>query len=105
KNVPLSGDAAIVACESGAQHQLTGGEYNERREQCEAAARKLGVKSLREVDLQRLTADKARLSQREYECAYHVVGEIQRVVFGERALNAGDLVQFGHYMLQSHESS
>jgi len=33
------------------------------------------------------------------------VGEIQRVVFAERALCADDHRQFGQFMFQSHESS
>jgi galactokinase len=34
-----------------------------------------------------------------------VAGEIQRVIFGARALREGDFEQFGQYMFQSHESS
>jgi galactokinase len=81
------------------------GEYNALRQHCEAAAHALGVKSLRSVDAPMLAANMAKLSGRAYECAYHVVGEIQRVVFGARALREGDFQQFGQYMFQSHESS
>jgi galactokinase len=45
------------------------------------------------------------LTGREYQCAYHVVGEIQRVVHGVRALRDADFAQFGQFMFQSHESS
>ncbi|MEW6160272.1 MAG: galactokinase, partial [Verrucomicrobiota bacterium] len=41
----------------------------------------------------------------QYQCAFHIVGENQRVIFGERALRDGDLAQFGQYLFQSHESS
>jgi galactokinase len=105
EHVPLIGPVSVVLCDSGVKHVLANGEYNARRRHCEAAARALGAKSLRSVDPKLLAAMRARLSQREYECAYHVVGEIQRVVFGERALREGDLNQFGQYMFQSHESS
>ena len=71
----------------------------------EAAAKKLGARSLRAVDPSFLAAHRAKLSEREYQCAYHVVGENQRVLFGERTLREGDLAQFGQYMLQSHLSS
>ncbi|MBC8095128.1 MAG: galactokinase, partial [Akkermansiaceae bacterium] len=50
-------------------------------------------------------ANKAKLSQREYECARHVTSEIARVVAGAKALREGDHQQFGQYMFQSHESS
>ena len=102
---PLVGEIAIVVCDSGAKHALANGEYNALRSCCESAAKKLGAKSLRSVDPRFLAANKARLTSREHECAYHVVGEIQRVVFGERALRDEDFLQFGQYMFQSHESS
>jgi galactokinase len=104
EHAPVMGEAIIV-CNSGRQHSLVGGEYNELRENCESAARKLRAKSLRSVDLSDLESNKAKLTQREYECAKHVVSEIQRVVAGERALRADDHRQFGQYMFQSHESS
>lgn len=105
ERLPLVGPVVLVVCHSGVKHSLVDGEYNRLRQCCEAAARALGARSLRSVDLKTLRANKQRLSSREYDCAYHVVGEIQRVVFAERALEEDDLVQFGQYMFQSHESS
>ncbi|MDB6122586.1 MAG: Galactokinase [Pedosphaera sp.] len=101
---PMPGEAIIV-CNSGVKHSLVEDGYNELRENCEGAAKKLGATSLRSVDLKTLTASKSKLTDREYQCAYHVVSEIQRVVFAERALREDDHQQFGQYMFQSHESS
>jgi galactokinase len=105
EHVPMIGEIAIVVCNTGVPHQLAGGEYNELRTLCESAARALGVKSLRQVDPRFLTTNRSRLSEREYQCAYHIAGENQRVVFGARALRNGDFSQFGQFMFQSHESS
>lgn len=105
ETVPLVGEIAIVVVNSGVKHSLVGGEYNTLREHCEAAAWALGVKTLRSVDMKMLQANRSRLSEREYQCALHVVGEIQRVVHGARALREEDFEQFGQYMFQSHESS
>jgi galactokinase len=105
ERLPLIGEIAVVVCPSGVKHELIGSEYNTLRQHCEAAAQALGVKSLRSVDPPMLAANKSRLSGRPYECAYHVAGEIQRVVFGARALREDDFQQFGQYMFQSHESS
>jgi len=102
---PMFGEIAIVVCNSGVKHELTGGEYNELRSLCESAARKLGAKFLRSVDPKDLAAARSRLTEREFQCAGHIVGEIQRVVHGAKALRAGDFAQFGQYMFQSHESS
>jgi galactokinase len=101
---PMPGEAVIV-CNSGAKHELVGGEYNELRQNCESAASKLGAKSLRSVELAQVENARSRLSSREYECARHVVSEIARVVAGARALRDNDHRQFGLYMFQSHESS
>jgi len=104
-HVPMIGDIAILICNSGVKHSLVGGEYNELRQMCESAAKKIGVKALRAVDVKMLADNKSKLTEREYQCAYHIVGEIQRVIFGGRALREDDFVQFGQYMFQSHESS
>lgn len=102
---PMFGDIAIVVCNSGVKHELTGGEYNELRAHCESASAKLGAKFLRSVDPKDLAASRSKLTEREFQCAQHIVGEIQRVVHGGRALRDGDFAQFGQYMFQSHESS
>jgi len=105
ETVPMIGEIALVLCNSGVAHTLAGGEYNELRRLCESAAAVLGAKCLRSVDAPYLAANRHRLTEREHQCAYHIVGEIQRVVAGARALRDGDFAQFGQYMLQSHESS
>ena len=105
EQVPMIGEVAMVVCDSGVKHALVAGEYNALRRHCESAARALGVKSLRSVDAPFLSANRRKLTEREHHCACHVTGEIQRVVFGSRALREGDFEQFGQYLFQSHESS
>lgn len=104
ETAPLAGEAIII-CNSGVKHALVGGEYNELRANCEGAARKLGAKSLRGVELKQVEANKVKLTEREYQCAKHVVSEIRRVVYAERALREDDHALFGQLMFQSHESS
>jgi len=104
EHVPLVGEAVIV-CDSGVRHALVGGAYDELRKHCESAAGKLGTKSLRGVEMKRLRSHQSALTVREYQCAYHVVSEIARVVAGERALREDDHRQFGQYLFSSHESS
>ena len=104
EHAPIIGEAIIV-CDSGVKHALVGGEYAGLRQNCESAAKKLGARTLRSVELKHLQANKAALTPREYECAYHIVTEIARVVAAERALRENDHRQFGQYMFQSHESS
>jgi galactokinase len=101
---PLPGEAIIV-CNSGVKHALVGGEYNELRQNCEGAARAMGIPSLRAADLKMLEAARGKMTEREYQCGRHIVTEIQRVVHGSQALRDDDHAQFGQYMFQSHESS
>lgn len=105
EHIPMAADIAVIVCPSGVRHTLAEGGYNELRGHCEGAARALGARSLRSVDAPRLAANKDRLTARQHECARHIVGEIQRVVAGTRALRDGDFEQFGQFMFQSHESS
>ena len=102
---PMPPGVAVVVADSAVKHELSAGEYNELRAHCESAARKLGVQFLRFVDPTALEKNKSKLTEREYQCAYHIIGENQRVIFGERALRQGDIEQFGQYLFQSHASS
>jgi galactokinase len=104
EHAPLPGEA-IVVCHPHVETAPTGGADDEPRRHCEAAAKKLGAKSLRSVELKQLEAHKPNLSQREYECARHAVSETLRVVGAERALRDDDHRQFGQYLVQSHASS
>lgn len=102
---PMPPGVSIVVADSAVKHDLSEGQYNELRVHCEAAARKLGVEYLRFIDPKQLESNRSKLTEREFQCAYHIVGENQRVVFGERALRQGDVYQFGQYLWQSHASS
>ncbi len=102
---PMKGDVAIVVCHSGVKHALVGGEYNDRRRHCEAAAQKLGVPSLRFATAEALEAGRPKLDDRDYGCARHVVGENQRVTEGADLLRAGKLEAFGRFLYDSHQSS
>jgi galactokinase len=102
--VPLDDSVSAIIAIS-VKHELVGGEYNERRSDCEAAAHALGVKFLRDVSLETLKANKCKLADRIYRRALHVVGENERVLEGSAALRKGEVARFGELMFASHESS
>lgn len=105
RHVPLSDKTSLVLANSGVKHALVGGEYNERRSDCEAAARALGVRSLRDATSEMLQSQKSKLADRIYHRALHVVGENERVLEASDALQNGNLARFGELMFASHESS
>ncbi len=69
QSVPVPEDAAIVIVHSGVSRGLVDSAYNERREQCEAAARHYGVNSLRELDEAGLLADVGNLDRATFRRA------------------------------------
>jgi galactokinase len=103
RTVPLPPAVGLLLVDSGVPHQLTGGEYNERRSQCRAAAAALGVKSLRNVTSGAVSASSLDLLTRAR--ALHITGENERVLAGVAALESGRMQDFGQLMFQSHESS
>ncbi len=104
EQIPLIDDVCFVICETGAPRPRDRAPHLELRQHCVSAARSLRAKSLRSVEPRYLSARRRRLTQREHDCAYHIVGENQRVAFADRALREGDVEQFGQYLLQSHDS-
>jgi galactokinase len=96
---------ALLVIDTRAEHALVDGQYAERRESCERAARELGLPTLREVppgDLgQRLAALSSDLLRRR---AKHVVSEIARVELAVQALRDNDFDEVGRLFLESHAS-
>ena len=99
----LPAGVSLLLLNSGIPHALTGGEYNERREQCQTAAAALKVTALRDATTNQVeNSDLDPLVKRR---ALHITGENERVFAGREALLAGDVDTFGELMFASHESS
>ncbi len=104
-NIPLPAETELLVFHCGIEHQLVGGEYNERRDQCFAAARAMQVPALRDVTQAQLDAARPQLDPLIYRRAAHIVGENERVFTGIEDLRRGDGAAFGALMFASHESS
>jgi len=104
-HVPLDGKVSVIIANSNVKHALVGGEYNERRSDCEAAARALGVSFLRDATTEMLKARKSELADRIYHRALHITGENERVLEGSSTLRKGNIARFGELMFESHQSS
>ena len=103
ETVALPEGIALLLINSGVEHALTGGEYNERAQQCAAAAKALGVAALRDVSSEELQA--ANLDELVKRRALHITGENERVLAGREALRQQDVQRFGESMFASHQSS
>lgn len=96
---------ALVIADTGVKHSLLQSKYNTRREECAAAAKALGVASLREVTWEKLNAGRDSLDAVLYRRAAHIVGENDRVWRAVESLGTGNAPAIGELMNASHESS
>jgi galactokinase len=96
--VDLPPAGAVLVIDSGIPRSLAASGYNQRRSECEQAARLIGVPSLRDVlHLEQLAALPDLLLRR----ARHVVTENARVL---RAVSSTTAAAFGELMNASHAS-
>jgi galactokinase len=95
---------AIVVLDTGTRRGLANSAYNQRRRECEAAARAMGVATLRDVDADLFARHAERLEPLLRRRARHLITENQRTLAAAAAMQAGDAGTLGMLMNQSHES-
>lgn len=91
------------------RHELATGEYNLRRQDCEQAMALLsrplgGIKALRDVTAAQLAQYAALLPEVTFRRCRHVITENMRVLGAAAALEAGNIVECGRLMNESHVS-
>ncbi len=102
--VPFPPDTAVVILDTMTRRELVGSAYNERREQCETAAKFFNVPALRDVTPAQLEVVKDLLDDVVYRRAKHVVTENVRTLEAAAAMREGDAVTLGQLMNASHTS-
>ena len=85
------------------KHELSEGNYNDRRYTCESVVKKLGKSSLREVTIPILNTIKNEITEEEYQMCLYVVEENQRVIECRKALESGDIGKVGKLLFESHK--
>ncbi len=111
QNIPMDSNACFLMCNTNVKHRLVDGEYNERREKCEMAAKFFAselshpVSALRDVSWEEYTKLSSVMDPVTAKRAAHVIGENTRVLKGKELLAKKDLCAFGQLMYESHESS
>ena len=104
KAVPLPEDTAVVVLDTKTQRGLVDSAYNERRAQCEAAARAFGVSALRDVSMEEFEAEADRLEEVTRKRARHVISENARTLRAAEVMKRGDAQALGELMNESHAS-
>lgn len=102
-------DEVLVITNTNKKHSLTDSAYNDRRRECEEALADLqkvtDIKALCDLDNEGFEKYGEAIKDPVcYERARHAISENQRAVEGVKALEAGDLEEFGRLMNDSHVS-
>ncbi len=108
--VPLDPrELRVVVANSMVKHELTGGEYAERRRQCEEGVQFFQkqnptIKSLRDVTLHQIESAEGKMPQTVWRRCRHVVTENTRTTEAAAQLEQKNYERFGELMVQSHQS-
>jgi galactokinase len=102
-------DLRVVIANTMVKHELTGGEYAQRRRECEegvAFFRKSNpaIRALRDVTMPMVESAKGMLADVVFRRCRHVVGENARALEAAAKLVAQQYDDVGELMYQSHQS-
>ncbi|MBC7877212.1 MAG: galactokinase [Anaerolineales bacterium] len=103
---PLPENVSVVILDTSTRRGLVDSAYNERRSQCEEAARWFGVKALRDVsvaEFYRKTKEE-KLDEVVLKRARHIVTENERVLEAVQVMKAGNVKRLGELFNASHDS-
>lgn len=103
------GEYVVAIMNTNKRRELADSKYNERRAECEEALRrlqtKLAIQSLGDLDEATFEANKALIGDETLiKRAKHAVTENQRTLKAKKALQSGDLKEFGLLLNGSHAS-
>lgn len=103
------GEYVVAIMNTNKRRELADSKYNERRAECEEALRrlqtKLAIQSLGELDEATFEANKELIGDATLiKRAKHAVTENQRTLKAKKALQSGDLTEFGLLLNGSHTS-
>ena len=104
QTVPLPQETVVIVLDTATRRGLVDSAYNERRSQCEAAARFFGVKALRDVSVEQFNERADDLDPITRRRARHVVTEDDRALRAVEVMRGGDAVELGRLMNACHVS-
>jgi galactokinase len=109
QTVPLSQQVAIIVADTTVRRKLTSGEYNKRRDACEAAVSLLkedlpGITALRDVSVEDFNRFSSKLPDEVEKRARHIVEEIERTQQAIPLLESANFARFGQLMNECHAS-
>jgi len=97
-------EVSVLVFNTNVKHKLVGGEYAQRRSQCEKAAQILGVKALRDATMKMLDENKSKLEPVVYNRARHVIEENERTIAATKLIENSEWSKVGELLYASHYS-
>ncbi len=97
-------ETAVVILDTTTRRGLVDSAYNERRQQCEAAATYFGVPALRDVSISEFLEEADNLEPLTRQRAKHVITENLRTLNAAKAMQNADAMLLGRLMNESHAS-
>ncbi len=109
QHLPIAEEVRLVMCNTMVRHSVAGGEYNQRRRECELGVDYFSkllpeVKALRDVSVRDFAEYDWGLPEIIRKRCRHVVTENARVIQAAEALSTQDVTRFGILMKESHAS-
>lgn len=104
QHAPLPEKTSVVILDTSTRRGLVDSAYNERRSQCEEAARWFGVEALRDVGVEELRKGEGKLSEVVMKRARHIVTENARVLEAVQVMKVGNVKRLGELFNASHAS-
>jgi galactokinase len=104
QQIPMVAGYELLIINSNVKRSLVGSEYNQRRLDCETAAKTLGIPSLRHASVERLQEGRTDMSENAYRRALHVITENERTCQAAEALARNDFSTLRELMYASHDS-
>lgn len=100
---------SILVIPSGVKHALADGAYEKRVVSCNKAVAAIAagspeVRSLRDVDMERLNACRGAMDDETFRRARHIVSEMERVTAAVDVLRRGELKTLGRLLWETQDS-
>jgi galactokinase len=102
--IPLPAGSVVAVLDTSTRRGLVDSTYNARRQRCQEATRRCGVRSLRDLNPSQLEERAGGLSEEHLRLARHVVTENARTLEAAEAMTRGDAGRVGVLMGESHRS-
>lgn len=102
--VPLPTGTVVVVLDTNTRRGLVDSAYNERREQCETAARFFNIPALRDITLKEFEARADQLDDVTRRRAQHVISEDERTLQAREAMFDNNAELLGQLINASHVS-